>query len=75
MSKKKPGGGSGTGAEARNYILEYYQAIMDGSVTVGHWIREWYGQIVNGLQEKRFFFQPEEGQHGDPVHSDVLQAP
>ena len=41
---------------AKNYILEYYQAITDGSVTVGHWIREWYGQIVTGLQEKRFFF-------------------
>ena len=53
---KKPGGGSGAAAEARNYILEYYQAITDGSVTVGHWIREWYGQIVNGLQEKRYFF-------------------
>ena len=43
-------------AEGRNYILEYYQAIMDGSVTVGHWIREWYSQIVNGLQERRFCF-------------------
>ncbi len=53
---KKPGGGSGAAAEARNYILEYYQAITDGSVTVGHWIREWYGQIVSWLQEKRFFF-------------------
>ena len=41
---------------ARNYILEYYQEIMDGSVTVGHWIREWYGQVVNGLQEKRYVF-------------------
>ena len=57
MSKKKTGGGSDAGAaEARNYILEYYQAITDGSVTVGHWIREWYGQIVTGLQERRFFF-------------------
>ena len=53
---KKPGGGSGAAAEARNYILEYYQAITDGSVTVGHWIRDWYGQIVRGLEEKRFFF-------------------
>ena len=42
--------------EARNYILEYYQAITDGSVTVGHWIRDWYQLVVNGLQEKRFFF-------------------
>ena len=53
---RKAGGGSGEAAEPRNYILEYYQAIKDGSVTVGHWIREWYGQIVTGLQEKRFFF-------------------
>ena len=43
-------------AEGRNYILEYYQQITDGSVTVGHWIREWYSQIVNGLQERRFCF-------------------
>ena len=54
--KKRTGGGPEKAAEARNYILEYYQAITDGSVTVGHWIREWYGQIVNGLQERRFFF-------------------
>ena len=42
--------------QARNYILEYYQEIKDGSVTVGHWIREWYGQVVTKLQEKRYFF-------------------
>ena len=42
--------------QARNYILEYYQAIKDGSVTVGHWIREWYGQVVSNLQKKRYFF-------------------
>lgn len=53
---KKQARGGTKEPEARNYILEYYQAITDGSVTVGHWIREWYGQIVNGLQEKRFFF-------------------
>lgn len=61
MSKKsnivKTGGGSGAAApEPKNYILEYYQEITDGSVTVGHWIREWYRQIIDGLQEKRFFF-------------------
>ena len=54
--KKRTGGGPEKAAEARNYILEYYQAITDGSVTVGHWIREWYGQIVTGLQERRYFF-------------------
>ena len=41
---------------AKNYILEYYQAITDGSVTVGHWIREWYRIIVDGLQQRRFMF-------------------
>ena len=25
-------------AAAENWILRYYQAIEDGSVTVGHWI-------------------------------------
>ena len=39
-----------------NWILAYYQQIMDGSVTVGKWIRTWYGMIVHGLEEKRFFF-------------------
>lgn len=54
---KKSGRGTGAAApEPKNYILEYYQAITDGSVTVGHWIREWYRMIIEGLQEKRFFF-------------------
>jgi len=55
---KKTGGGSEKTAapEPKNYILEYYQAITDGSVTVGHWIRDWYRIIIDGLQEKRFFF-------------------
>ena len=54
--KKKTGKGSGAEVPAKNYILEYYQAITDGSVTVGHWIREWYRLIVTGVQERRFFF-------------------
>ena len=41
---------------AKKYILEYYQAITDGSVTVGRWIREWYKQIIDGLQERRYMF-------------------
>ena len=53
--KKQTRGGT-KAPEAKNYILEYYQAITDGSVTVGHWIREWYGQVVEGLQKRRFFF-------------------
>ena len=54
--KKAGRGGTEKAPEAQNYILEDYQAITDGSVTVGNWIREWYGQIVNGLQERRYFF-------------------
>ena len=38
----------------QDYILAYYQRITDGTETVGHWIREWYGQIIAGLQEKKF---------------------
>ena len=41
---------------ANNYILEYYQKLMDGTEAAGHWIREWYALIVDGLQRKRFFF-------------------
>ena len=41
-----------------NYILEYYQAIEDGSVVVGRWVRTWYAHIVNGLQKREFFYNP-----------------
>ena len=46
MSKKPAG--------EQDYILAYYQAITDGTETVGHWILDWYKLIVTGLQEKRF---------------------
>lgn len=39
-----------------NYILEYYQAIQDGTEIVSRWIKLWYEYIVKGLEEKRFFF-------------------
>lgn len=39
-----------------NYIEEYYQAIIQGDVTVGRWIRDWYKKIINGLQEKEYIF-------------------
>lgn len=41
-----------------NYILEYYQAIKDGSVIVGDYIRRWYEYIVKGLKSKAFYFEP-----------------
>lgn len=41
-----------------NYIYEYYQAIKDGTVVVGQWIRMWYEFIIKGLEEKTFFYNP-----------------
>ena len=37
-----------------NYILEYYQAIKDGSIVVGEHIRLWYEYIIRGLKNKSF---------------------
>lgn len=39
-----------------NSIYEYYQAIQDGSVTAGKWIKLFYTYIIKGLEEKKFFF-------------------
>lgn len=44
--------------EPRNYILEYYQKITDGSITAGKWVKLLYQYIINGLQEKKFFYDP-----------------
>ena len=39
-----------------NAIFAYYQKIQDGSVTVGKWIRMLYEMIIDGLENKRWFF-------------------
>lgn len=39
-----------------NYILAYYQAICDGSVVVGKWVKLLYKMILTGLKEKKYFF-------------------
>lgn len=39
-----------------NYILKYYQAIKDGSITVGKYIDQLYTYIVKGLEDKSFFY-------------------
>lgn len=39
-----------------NAILQYYQAIVNGSVVVGEWIRKLYDVIVDGLETRRWFF-------------------
>lgn len=39
-----------------NYIYAYYQAIKNGDETVGDYIRRWYELIIQGLENKTFFF-------------------
>lgn len=39
-----------------NAILTYYQAIQDGSENVGKWIRLLYEMILDGLQDKSWFY-------------------
>ena len=39
----------------QDYILEYYQRIVDGREHVGKWIRLVYEYIIRGLEEKRFY--------------------
>ena len=39
-----------------NHIFAYYQAIKDGSVVVGRWVRLLYEMIVRGIEEKRFIY-------------------
>lgn len=39
-----------------NYILAYWQKINDGSITVGKWVRLIYAYLVNGLEERLFYF-------------------
>ena len=41
-----------------NYIFAYYQAIEEGSVVVGKWVRRFYRYIIEGLQKQSFFFDP-----------------
>lgn len=39
-----------------NYILAYWQGIMNGSILVGQWIRRLYERIVNDLDAGRLTF-------------------
>ena len=40
----------------KNYILDYYQQIANGSVTVGRWVRLVMEYLVKGLQDKLFYY-------------------
>lgn len=39
-----------------NYILTYYQGIMNGSIVVGRWIKALYTKIVEGIENGEFIF-------------------
>ena len=39
-----------------NAIFAYYQGIRDGSITVGKWVRMLYELILDGLTDKRWFY-------------------
>jgi len=39
-----------------NYIYAYYQKIKDGSIVVGSWVRKVYAYILQGLEDKAFFY-------------------
>lgn len=45
-----------------NYILAYYQAIMDGSEVVGRWVRMLYEYIIKGLEQRLFFYDAKKAQ-------------
>lgn len=51
MSKKKA-----ETTPTENYILSYYQKIKDGSIISGKWVILLYEYIVQGLEEKAFFY-------------------
>ena len=46
----------------KNYILTYYQQIVDGTVCVGQWIRIVYEIIIKGLDNKSFFYNHKKAQ-------------
>lgn len=40
----------------KNYIYEYYQKLTDGSITAGKWVHLVYKHLVDGLENKAFFY-------------------
>lgn len=41
---------------AKNWIYEYYQAIKEEKVIVGQWIKLLYEHVIEGLENKSFFY-------------------
>lgn len=46
-----------------NYIYQYYQKIVDGSVIVGKWVRLLYEIIVKGIEEKKYIYDQKKANH------------
>ena len=42
--------------DSTNWILAYYQRIIDGTDRVGRWVRMIYEYLIKGLEEGLFFF-------------------
>lgn len=40
----------------KNYILAYYQEIVDGTAVVGKYVRMLYEYLVRGLEQRAFFY-------------------
>lgn len=64
-----------------NCIYKYYQEIKSGNINVGRWIRLVYEHIVDGIESKRFKFEPAKANaaiewieaHG--FHTEGIKAP
>ena len=47
----------------QNYIYEYFDGIKSGKYVVGRWVELIYTIITQGLEEGRFYFDPERAEH------------
>lgn len=45
-----------------NYIYEYYQTIKDGTTLAGRFILQWYERIIEGLENRSFFYSAKKAQ-------------
>lgn len=46
-----------------NYILTYYQQMMDGTVVVSRWVRMLYEYIIHGLESQEFYYDAKRAHH------------
>ena len=46
----------GTEKQRDNYIYSYYQGLKNGSIVAGRFILALYDYIIDGLEDRRFFF-------------------